>query len=180
MYYVKAIIALLIRLYFGWAFLSAGLEKWQTGFGAKSVTGYLKGGLSQTHSALLAAKGPAAAAHANVTDTWAWLIQNVFIPNAGVFAFLVKTGEVLVGAGLILGLFTHLATCFALLMNFSYLLTGTISSNPQMVLGFLVIFLFGSASYYIGLDNFIIPKLVEKYHVLKERDWLKIFFPVRD
>ena len=92
---VKSIVGLIIRLYAGWEFLSAGLGKWKTGFNGKSVAGFLQGGLAQTHDALLASKGPQAAAHANVTDTWAWLINHVFLPSSGVFAIVVKTGSAL-------------------------------------------------------------------------------------
>lgn len=174
---IKAIIALLLRLYFGYAFLISGIGKWQTGFDSKAVSGFLKGGLSLTHDSLLATKGAAAAAHPSVTDTWAWLINNVFLPNAGIFAFVVKSGEVLIGLGLILGCFTTLAAFFGMTMNFCFLLTGTVSSNPQMVLGFLVIIALGAASYEIGLDRFFMRKLTAKFPLLR-KGWLRTPFPV--
>ncbi|MDR3599557.1 MAG: DoxX family protein [Desulfosporosinus sp.] len=160
---IKAIIALILRIYLGYAFLTAGIEKWQTGFNANSVAGFLKAGLAQTHDALLASKGAAAATHANVSATWGWLISHVFLPNAGIFALVVKSGEVLVGIGLILGCFTILAAVFAMLMNFAYLLTGTVSTNPQMVLGFLIIIMLGAASYEIGLDRIFMKKFSAKF-----------------
>ena len=175
---IKAIIALLLRLYFGYDFLKSGIGKWQPpGFDAKSVGGFLKGGLAQTHDALLASKGAAAATHANVTDTWAWLISHIFLPNAGIFAFVVKSGEVLIGLGLILGCFTTLAAIFGMAMNFAYLLTGTVSTNPQMVLGFLVIIALGAASYEIGLDRFFMQKLIKRFPRLGN-GCLKTLFPV--
>lgn len=175
---IKAIIALLLRLYLGYAFLMAGIGKWQTGFDEASVSKFLKGGLALTHDALLATKGAAAAAHPSVTDTWGWLISHIFLPNAGIFAFVVKGGEVLVGLGLILGCFTTLAAIFGMTMNFAYLLTGTVSTNPQMVLGFLVIIALGAASYEIGVDRFLMKKLVEKYPRLG-KGWLRTSFPVQ-
>ena len=174
---IKAIIALLLRLYLGYDFLKAGIEKWQTGFDAKAVDGFLKGGLAQTHDALLATKGAAAATHASVSDTWGWLISNIFLPNSGIFAFVVKTGEVLVGIGLILGCFTMLAAFFAMAMNFSFLLTGTVSTNPQMVLGLLIIIAIGVASYEIGVDRFFMKKLIAKFPRLG-KGWLRIPFPI--
>ena len=173
----KAIIALILRLYFGYAFLTAGIGKFQTGFDAKSVSGFLKGGLAQTHDALLATKGAAAAAHPSVTDTWGWLISHVFLPNADIFAFVVKSGEVLIGLGLILGCFTTLAALFGMTMNFAFLLTGTVSTNPQMVLGFLIILALGAASYEIGLDRFFMKKLTSKLPSLT-KGWLRTLFPV--
>ena len=174
---IKAIIALLLRLYFGYDFLKAGIEKWQTGFDSKAVGGFLKGGLAQTHDALLASKGAAAASHASVTDTWGWLISHVFLPNAGLFSFVVKSGEVLIGLGLILGCFTTLAAIFALAMNFTFLLTGTVSTNPQMALGFLIIIAMGAASYEIGLDRFFMKKLIAKFPRLA-KGWLRTPFPM--
>lgn len=174
---IKAIIALIIRLYFGYTFLMAGIGKFQSGFDAKSVSGFLNGGLAQTHDALLATKGAAAAAHPSVTDTWAWLISHVFLPNAGIFAFVVKCGEVLIGLGLILGCFTTLAALFGMTMNFAFLLTGTVSTNPQMALGFLIIIVLGAASYEIGLDRFFMKKLSLKYPILA-KSWLRTLFPV--
>ncbi|HBP66023.1 MAG TPA: DoxX family protein [Desulfosporosinus sp.] len=174
---IKAIIALLLRLYFGYEFLTAGIGKWQTGFDAKAVGGFLKGGLAQTHDALLASKGAAAATHANVTDTWAWLINHVFLPNAGIFAIVVKSGEVLIGLGLILGCFTTLAAFFAMTMNFCFLLTGTVSTNPQMVIGFLIIIAMGAASYEIGLDRFFMKTLIAKFPRLS-KGYLRTPFPI--
>ena len=174
---IKAIVALLIRLYFGYSFLEAGIGKWKSGFNGQSVEGFLKGALAQTHDALLASKGAEAAAHANVTDVWAWVINHLMMPTSGVFAVIVKTGEVLIGLGLILGCFTTLAACFAILMNFTFLLSGTVSTNPQMLIGFLLILAFGAASYEIGLDRFFMKKLVARFPFLN-RGWLKKPFPV--
>lgn len=170
---IKSIVALLIRFYFGYYFLNAGIGKFQTGFNGQSVSGFLKGGLAQTADALAAA---GKTGKANVTDTWAWLINHVFLPNADIMAFMVKTGEVLIGLGLILGCFTTLAAFFALTMNFSFLLSGTVSSNPQMVLGFLILLYFASASGAIGVDRFFMNKLVAKFPVLK-KGFLRHLFP---
>ena len=174
---IKAIIALLLRLYLGYDFLTAGIGKWQTGFDAASVSKFLKGGLALTHDGLLATKGAAAAAHPSVTDTWGWIISNILLPNSGIFAFVVKSGEVLIGLGLILGCFTTLAAIFGMTMNFAFLLTGTVSTNPPMVLGFLIIVTLGAASYEIGLDRFFMKKLTERFPRLG-KGWLRTLFPV--
>lgn len=174
---VKAILALLVRLYFGYDFLTAGISKWSTGFDAKSVLSTLNRGLGQTHDALLKTGGPSAAAHPNVMDWWAWIMQNIFVPNAGVMAFLVKTGEVLVGLGLILGCLTTLAAFFAVVMNMSFLLSGVLSSNAEMVLGFMFILAWGAASYEIGVDRWVMPKLIAKFPKLTT-SFVRRGFPV--
>ncbi|MHB9094677.1 MAG: DoxX family membrane protein [Eubacteriales bacterium] len=76
---------------------------------------------------MLSTKGSAAAAHPDVTATWAWVINHILLPNAGFFAFLIKLGEVAIGIALILGLFTHLAAGLGIFMNFVYLFSGTAS-----------------------------------------------------
>lgn len=160
---IKAIIALLLRLYFGYEFLMAGVEKWSTGFNGASVAGTLNRGLAQTADALMKSGGPKAAAHPSVSDWWAWIIQNILLPSSGVFAVLVKTGEVLVGLGLILGCFTTLAAFFGMVMNMSFLLSGTLSSNAEYVLAFMFILAWGAASYEIGVDRFFMKKLIAKF-----------------
>lgn len=173
---IKSIFGLILRLYVGYEFLTAGWEKIISGFNSVAVTGFLKSGLAQTHGALLASKGAAAAAHANVSDVWAWLISNIFIPSSPLLAFIVKYGEFFVGLGLILGCFSALAAFFGIIMNFSYLLTGTVSVNPQLIIFQLLILLIGTAVYSMGIDQLFMRKLVSKYPVLK-KGFLKVLFP---
>lgn len=177
MNYLKGLVALALRLYFGWIFLSSGLDKWKTGFNAAAVSGYLKGALGKTRGALLATKGPAAAAHPDVTDTWAWIIRHILLPNAEVFAFLVKVGEVAIGIALILGLFTHLAAGLGMFMNFIYLLSGTASITGPMILAFLIIFWLGADSYIFGVDRFFMNKLVLGHPNLSKTELGHTFFP---
>ena len=86
-----------------------------------AVTGFLNGALAKTDSD-----------HPDVQGGYAWFIQHVALPNAGLFSYLVVYGELLVGAALILGLFTSLAAFFGGVMNASYLLAGTVSTNPVL------------------------------------------------
>lgn len=174
--YFKGLIALLIRLYSGWAFLSSGIAKWRTGFGAAAVSGYLQGALGKTSASLLATKGPAAAAHPDVTATWAWVIKHIFLPNAGLFAYLVKLGEVAIGLALIIGLFTHLAAGLGIFMSFVYLFSGTASITGPMLLSFLIIFWLGAESYLFGVDRFYMGNLVEHHPKLKS-EVIHTFFP---
>jgi len=78
---------------------------------------------------------------------------------------LVKSGEVFIGLRLILGGFTTLAAFFGMMMNFCFLLTGIVSTKPQMVLGFLIIIVMGVASYQIGIDRFFMKRLTTKFIV---------------
>lgn len=176
MRYIEGLVALILRLYFGWVFLSSGIEKWRTGFGATAVSGYLKGALGKTSASLLTTKGPAAAAHPDVTATWAWVINHILLPNAGLFAFLVKLGEVAIGIALIIGLFTHLAAGLGMFMSFVYLFSGTASITGPTILAFLIIFWLGAESYLFGLDRFFMGNLVLHHPNLKTHV-VHTFFP---
>ena len=79
--------------------------------------------------------------------------------SAGWFSYVIVFGELAVGIGLIVGAFVGLAAAGGLLMNMAFLLAGTTSTNPVLVvLGFLLILAWKNAGY-IGLDYFLLPML---------------------
>jgi len=57
------------------------------------------------------------------------------LPNATLFSYLIAYGELLVGLALIIGVVTRFAALMALVMTLFYLFAGSVSSNPQMLLG---------------------------------------------
>lgn len=61
--------------------------------------------------------------------------------------------------GLILGALTGIAAFFGVLMNFNYLLAGTVSTNPILgFLGILLVLAWRIAGYW-GLDRWLLPLL---------------------
>jgi thiosulfate dehydrogenase (quinone) large subunit len=75
------------------------------------------------------------------------------------FGSLVAWGEVLVGLGLIFGGLVGIAAFFGTLMNFSFMLAGTASSNPVLFgLGVFLVLAWKVAGYW-GLDRFLLPYL---------------------
>ncbi len=52
------------------------------------------------------------------------LVQSTFLPNAAAFTYAVVFGEILIGAGFIVGFLTRTASIFALLMGGTFLLLG--------------------------------------------------------
>lgn len=100
------------------------------------------------------------------------LLENIAIPNVKIFNTLVPWGEFLVGIGLLLGCFTKSAAFFGLMMNFSYLFSGTTSINPQLVLLSMLILMSAKNAGKYGIDGLVMPslkgKLVNKPG--KERD----------
>lgn len=148
-----AVFWLLVRLYVGYAWLMAGWNKvrnpaWVGPEAGGAVRGYLTGAL-----------GRAAGEQPSVTGWYAWLIENVFLPNAAIFSHLVAYGEFVVGITLILGLLTGLSAFFGGLMNASYLLAGTLSSNPVLfILATWLVLAWRVAGYY-GLDYWVLPRI---------------------
>jgi len=140
-----------VRMNVGAQWLLAGFEKvgspvWGTS--GKALGGFVAGALAQTTGA-----------HASVQGWYAWFLQHMVLPNAGLFSFLVTWGEVAVGIGILLGILTGIAAGFGVLMNLNYLLAGTVSINP--VLGMFGLFLVISwrVCGYIGFDRWLLPML---------------------
>lgn len=148
-----AIVWLLIRLYVGWEWLIAGWGKlnnpvWVGDKAGVAIQGFLNGALAKTTGA-----------HPDVAGWYAAFIQNVALPNAAFFSYLVTFGEIAVGIGLILGLFTGIAAFFGTFMNMNYLLAGTVSSNPVLLLLQLFLILAWRVAGWLGLDRWVLPAL---------------------
>lgn len=140
---------LLFRLYVGYEWLTSGWSKVTGGFDA---AGFLTGALAKTSGE-----------HPAVQSWWASFLENFAVPNVGLFNILVPYGEVLVGLGLILGGFTWLAAFFGMVMNFAFLFSGTVSTNPQLLLLQIFIVVAGTNAGRIGLDFFIQPHFRNRY-----------------
>jgi thiosulfate dehydrogenase [quinone] large subunit len=75
------------------------------------------------------------------------------------FAQLVAWGETLVGLGLLVGALVGIAAFFGTLMNFSFLLAGTTSTNPVLFgLGVFLVLAWKVAGFW-GLDRWLLPLL---------------------
>jgi thiosulfate dehydrogenase (quinone) large subunit len=140
-----------VRMDVGAQWLLAGWEKvispaWGTS--GKALSGFVAGALAQTSGA-----------HPSVQGWYAWFLQHVVLPNAGLFSFLVTWGEVAVGLGVLLGVLTGIAAGFGVLMNLNYLLAGTVSINPVLgVFGLFLVFSWRVCGW-IGLDSVLLPAL---------------------
>lgn len=147
-----AIFWLVVRIYVGWAWLQAGLHKvgdsaWTGENAGEALKGFIGGALSKTGGA-----------HSDVTGWYAWFLEKCVLPNAEVWAQVVAWGEVLVGIALIVGILTGIAAFFGTFMNMSFLLAGTVSSNPILFALGTGIVLAWRVAGYIGLDRFVLPR----------------------
>ena len=148
---------LLLRAFVGYEFLSAGIDKVQSGewIGGNAIGGFLGGALKK------AATGD----HPEVQGWYAGLINGVFLPNANFFSGLVAIGEVAVGIALILGVMTKFAAFSGALMNVAFLAAGTSSSNPQMLVMQVAMMFAGAGVAYYGVDYFLMPYLKKVLHI---------------
>lgn len=144
---------LIIRLYVGYEWLVVGWDKiintaWVGSKAGTALQGFLNNSISLTTGA-----------HPAVQGWYAAFKKAAILPIAGFWSYVVAFGEVLVGLGLILGVFTGIAAFFGFFMNMNYLLAGSVSTNP--VLLFLSIFLvlaWKTAGWW-GLDRWVLIDL---------------------
>ncbi len=142
---------LILRVYVGYNWLQAGIEKIQSPawFGSQAgtaIAGFANGALAKSTGA-----------HPDVQAWYAWFLQNVVLPNAKVWSYMITIGETLVGIGLILGIFTGIAAFFGSFMNVNYLLAGTVSSNPLLFIIATWLVLSWKTAGWLGLDHWLLP-----------------------
>ena len=130
---VAAAILTFLRVYLGYQWFTGGWGK-LTG-GGFDATGFIQGAINSAGG------------------------DHPALPNAGLFSFMVMWGEILVGAALILGIFTNFAALMAITMNFAFLFSGTVSTNAQMVLLTVFIIAAGYNAGRFGLDRWVVPFL---------------------
>jgi len=97
--------------------------------------------------------------HPDVQGWYASFLENVALPNAETFSYVVAYGEVIVGIALIIGLFTGIAAFFGSFMNLNFLLAGTVSVNPILFVLQLFLILAWRVAGWVGLDRYLLPKL---------------------
>ncbi len=144
---------LVVRLYVGYEWLSAGWEKlhdptWTGAQAGTALGGFLNGAVAKT-----------AGLHPDVQSWYAWFLEHAVMNHLGLWAHLVTYGECLVGVALIIGLFTGIAAFFGLFMNLNYLLAGTVSTNPVLFVLAIGILMAWKVAGFIGLDHWVLPRL---------------------
>ncbi|TDQ37701.1 DoxX family protein [Aureibacillus halotolerans] len=147
---LAAVLLLLIRIPLGWMWFSSGIGKVTGGFDA---SGFLQAVVAN----------PVLKGENLAYPLYVAFLESVAIPNAALFSFLVMWGEVFIGLGLMLGLFTKSAAFFGGVMNTSFLLAGTVSTNPLMLILAIVLLVSKRNAGRLGLDRYT----TRVYHTLK-------------
>ncbi|OAB36060.1 DoxX family protein [Paenibacillus glacialis] len=133
---VVALILVFVRFYLGYTWITGGIRKLTGGFDAG---GFLQGAAEKS------------------TGWWATFLENIALPGVGIFNILIPFGETLVGLGLILGVFTTFSALMGLVMNSAFLLSGSLSTNVQMLLLECLIIVAAANGGRIGLDRWVLP-----------------------
>jgi thiosulfate dehydrogenase [quinone] large subunit len=156
----SAPIWLAVRLWLGFSWLASGWGKarlwdfdngtWLVG-GGSSLKGYWE----------RATAVPPGFRGAVVTYDWYYDFLKFMTDNQWFvwFAWLIVLGEIAVGLGLITGTLTGIAAFFGTLLNFNFLLAGTVSTNPIMFGATIFLILAWKNSGWWGLDRFVLPAL---------------------
>jgi thiosulfate dehydrogenase (quinone) large subunit len=149
----SAPIWLALRLWIGFDWFYAGFEKMVgTGWldGGKGLLGFWKGAV-----AIPPTGKPA------ITYTWYRDFLSGLIDTQSYtwFSWLIVFGEMAIGLGLIFGCLTAIAAFFGTLMNFSFMMAGSASSNPVLFgLTIFIILAWKNAGWW-GLDRFVLPAI---------------------
>ena len=104
----------------GWLGKSTS-DAWTGENAGTALQGFVQGALAKSQEGV------------DVTGWYATFLENSVLPNAKLFAFMVAYGELLVGLGLVFGLLTGIAAFFGALMNFSFLLAGTLKLKSDSI-----------------------------------------------
>lgn len=143
----------ILRLYVGYQWLEAGWNKltnpagaWVGAKSGSALAGFVNGALKK-----------ATGEHPDVTGWYASFLREVVLPHTVFFSTLVTVGEILVGLGLIVGLFTGVAAFFGGFMNANFLLAGAVSLNPLLFIPATWLVLAWRVAGYYGLDRWALP-----------------------
>lgn len=148
---LAGLIWLPIRVWLGWQWLSAGLHKVESP------------AWMQTGAALKGFWAGAVAIPATGTAPihYAWyraFLQMMLNAQAYTwFAKLIAFGELLVGVALILGIFTGFSAFMGGVMNWNYIMAGSASTNPMLLLLSVFLVLAWKVAGHFGADYFLVP-----------------------
>ncbi len=145
---------LILRLYVGYQWISASLEKLSSP--AWMQTGTALKGFWQN-----AVTSGAGTAHPAIAYSWyrAFIQAMLSAGDYVWFAKLITFGELAVGVLLVLGLFTGLAAFAGGFMNWNFMMAGSASINPFLFALSVLLVLAWKTAGWLGLDRFVLPVL---------------------
>ena len=143
-----------IRLFVGFQWLAAGWHKiqdpaWVGADAGTAILGFWQGAVGVEGG------------ESSITYEWYSSFIQFLIDNnlQAPFSYAIAFGETAVGLGLLVGALTGIAAFFGALMNMSFLLAGSASTNPVMFTLAVGLMLAWKVAGYYGLDRYLLPLL---------------------
>ena len=148
-----SVLWLAVRLWLGYQWFNAGYQKiW----GSERLAFWFGGGAGVKGFATAGVVGSTSGKGGASYGWWAGFLHNFVIPNASWIGKFIALGEVLIGVGLVLGLFTGVVAAAGLSLNVIYMFTGSAGVNPAYaVLSVLLILAWRNAGWF-GLDRVVL------------------------
>lgn len=141
---------LVVRLWLGWQWIEAGLHK-------VTDPGWVQTGESARGFWERAVAIPEVGRPAISFDWYRNVLQ--FLIDSDAQRYLgpaIAYGEVLIGIGLLVGAFTGIAAFFGALLNWNFMMAGTASTNPLLLILAIGIIMAWKVAGYIGADYFLL------------------------
>ncbi len=145
---------LVVRFYLGYTWINSGLGKLSNP--AWVQTGEALKGFWERAVAI-----PEPPARPPIAFDWYRAFLQALLDGGSYtwFAKLVTAGELLIGAALILGLFTGIAAFFGGFMNWNFMMAGSASTNPVLFTLAVFLVLAWKIAGWWGLDRWLLPLL---------------------
>jgi thiosulfate dehydrogenase [quinone] large subunit len=153
-----SILWLIVRLWLGWQWFSAGWQKLTgAGYGnwfthSTGLQGFIAGANSSYDNRAKAF------GHAEVTYGWYLHILNAIDAHAQVFSRVVTVSELAVGIGLLLGCLTGVAAAGGVALNIMYITGGSAGPNGIFILLGVLLVAAWRVAGYLGADYFLLPR----------------------
>lgn len=163
-----------LRLLLGYFWLMEGIAKLNEGWlNTPMLAG--KAGDATTSASVSETGGKVFRIIADHTPVWyAWIAENLVIPNAMLFQTFIVIAEIGIGLALISGTFTFLAGLMALGLNINFLLsTGLLETTWWYIPA--AICMLGGAGRAFGVDHYLMPYLMRQWRYYTRNKRIKLF-----
>ena len=138
----------LLRIYIGGYLLWQGVTKYQRNFPRSD---WLRRQIGDTH-------------HPNIYGWYQEFLNQYVAQNQELFGFLVMSGEIVLGACLLLGVFTRASALVALLMLINYyfgpgaIRGGIVAAHQQLFCLCLLVIMLSGAGRTLGFDGWVFKR----------------------
>lgn len=161
---------LVVRIWLGWQWFTAGLGKltgvdatgyfgWHLHF-AMTNESWLRDGGASLKGFAMGAIANASGSHPSVTYAWyVDLLKWIANTSAPWMSWVISFGETAVGIGLILGCLTGIAAFFGGMLTLSFGLAGSAGVNPMFFFTEVLLILAWRNAGWYGLDRVVLPAL---------------------